>query len=183
MLTGAARFAGDDVADTLAAVHERDARLDALPTTTPARLRALLERCLEKDPQQRLRDIGDARFQLAAIAAEDRDAPAAAPRARARRRASALLAAAVCGAVITGASFGIARWLERPHAPPVYASIDLPDDYVLGEGDVQASLPTRTPMAFTTDGRALVIQAARAGKPQLFLHPSIAGRAADPRNR
>ena len=36
----------------------------ALPTDTPPRIRRLLERCLRKDPKQRLRDIGDARLIL-----------------------------------------------------------------------------------------------------------------------
>src|SRR6185503_13392538 len=35
-----------------------------LPVGTPPPVRRLLERCLEKDPKQRLRDIGDARVEL-----------------------------------------------------------------------------------------------------------------------
>ena len=40
-----------------------------------------------------------------------------------------------------------------------------------GQGAVVnlASLPTRTPMVFTPDGTSLIIQAARSGKPQLFI--------------
>ena len=36
----------------------------ALPATTPAGIRRLLRRCLEKDPTRRLRDIGDARLDI-----------------------------------------------------------------------------------------------------------------------
>ena len=36
----------------------------ALPATTPAPIRSLLRRCLQRDPKQRLRDIADARFQI-----------------------------------------------------------------------------------------------------------------------
>src|SRR5262249_38691179 len=66
---------------------------------------------------------------------------------------------------------GLLAWRGAEHAQPapVYASLDAPPDYVLGEDDALVSLPTRTPMVFTPDGRSLVIQAARAGKPQLFL--------------
>jgi hypothetical protein len=59
--------------------------------------------------------------------------------------------------------------VDRERPTPVYASLDAPADHVLGEDDALVSLPTRTPMVFTPDGRSLVIQAARAGKPQLFL--------------
>ena len=33
-------------------------------------MRRLLRRCLEKDPRQRLRDIGDARLEIDAVARE-----------------------------------------------------------------------------------------------------------------
>ena len=51
--------------------------LDALPPTTPPAIRRLLRRCLERNPKNRLRDIGDARIALGAAArAEDgRDRP------------------------------------------------------------------------------------------------------------
>jgi hypothetical protein len=35
-----------------------------LPENTPPRIQQLLRSCLEKDPRQRLRDIGDARLKL-----------------------------------------------------------------------------------------------------------------------
>jgi DNA-binding winged helix-turn-helix (wHTH) protein/Tol biopolymer transport system component len=63
------------------------------------------------------------------------------------------------------------RSADRQLPTPVYASIDVPAGYVLGESNVPPrSLPTRTPIVFTPDGRSLIIQAARAGKTQLFLH-------------
>ena len=38
--------------------------MGVLPGTTPPRVRRLLERCLAQDPKHRVRDIGDARFEL-----------------------------------------------------------------------------------------------------------------------
>jgi len=64
MLTGRPLFAGDTVTETLAAVMRDDPRLDQLPATTPLIVRALLERCLERDPKRRLRDIGEARIAI-----------------------------------------------------------------------------------------------------------------------
>jgi serine/threonine protein kinase len=64
MLTGRMLFAADTVTETLARVIEREPDLSALPAATPHAVRALLARCLERDPKQRLRDIGEARIAL-----------------------------------------------------------------------------------------------------------------------
>src|SRR6202158_704392 len=62
LLTGKVAFRGETVSDTLAAVLEREPDLQALPRATPAKIRDLLRRSLQKDCQDRLRDIGDARI-------------------------------------------------------------------------------------------------------------------------
>ena len=59
MLTGQRPFTGKDVSDTLAAVLRIDADFDALPDTTPPRVRQVLRACLQKEPKDRVRDIGD----------------------------------------------------------------------------------------------------------------------------
>jgi eukaryotic-like serine/threonine-protein kinase len=64
LLTGRVAFAGETITDSLAAIMTRDLDLDALPTGTPPAVRRLLARCLERDPKQRLRDIGEARIAL-----------------------------------------------------------------------------------------------------------------------
>jgi len=64
MLTGRRPFPGDDLTEVLAKVIEREPDWTALPPTTPAWLRKLLRRCLEKDPKRRLRDIGDALLEI-----------------------------------------------------------------------------------------------------------------------
>ena len=64
MLSGRMAFGGETISDTIARVLERDVDWDALPTSCPVRIRDLLHRCLQKDSRRRLRDIGDARFDL-----------------------------------------------------------------------------------------------------------------------
>ena len=64
MLTGRGPFLGPTVTDTLAAILEREPAWDALPGATPPVIRRLLQRCLEKDPKRRLRDIADARMEI-----------------------------------------------------------------------------------------------------------------------
>jgi len=64
MLSGKMAFDGDTVSDTIAAILDREPDWSTLSADTPRTLRRLIQRCLEKDPKQRLRDIGDARVEL-----------------------------------------------------------------------------------------------------------------------
>jgi serine/threonine protein kinase len=63
-LTGRAAFSRATVSDTLVAVLSTEPAWDALPEATPARIRALLQRCLEKDATRRLPDMGAVRAEL-----------------------------------------------------------------------------------------------------------------------
>jgi serine/threonine protein kinase len=56
MVTGRRPFAGDDLTETLASVVKDQPDLNQ----APEQLRKLLAKCLEKNPRERLRDIGDA---------------------------------------------------------------------------------------------------------------------------
>jgi serine/threonine-protein kinase len=75
MLTGASLFGADTVSDTLAGVLKTEIDLSKLPSATPRALRQLLMRCLERNPKNRLRDIGDARLVLEEIAGGSTDEP------------------------------------------------------------------------------------------------------------
>ncbi len=74
MLTGAKLFAAETAQETLAGVLKTEIDLDALPGDTPAALRRLLRRCLERDPKRRLHDIADARLVIDDLR-EGRDEP------------------------------------------------------------------------------------------------------------
>ncbi len=63
-LTGRKTFGGPTLGDTLVGVLEKEPDWSKLPRETPARVRALLRRCLDKDPRARLRDMGEARIVL-----------------------------------------------------------------------------------------------------------------------
>ncbi len=64
MLGGRRAFEGETLSDTLAAVLKQEPDWSALPTNTPAPVRRLIRRCLEKDPRRRLSAIADARLDL-----------------------------------------------------------------------------------------------------------------------
>ncbi len=64
MLSGRRLFQGETASDTLAAVLRQDVDWTLVPKELPAAFRRLIERCLQRDPKQRLRDIGEARVAL-----------------------------------------------------------------------------------------------------------------------
>ncbi len=63
-VTGKRAFQGDSVAETIAAILRSEPDWTLLPAATPPGVRDLLLRCLEKDPDERLHDIADARIEL-----------------------------------------------------------------------------------------------------------------------
>ncbi len=80
MLAGRRAFEGETVSDTLAAVLRAEPDRAALPADLPPAVRALLDRCLEKNARRRLRDIGEAVVALEDVQA-GRTAAAPAPQA------------------------------------------------------------------------------------------------------
>jgi len=62
MLTGRVAFREDTISDTIAAILGREPEWSALKT--PASLRRVLQRCLEKDPGRRFHDIADVRIEI-----------------------------------------------------------------------------------------------------------------------
>jgi serine/threonine protein kinase len=62
MLTARSAFSGDTISDTIAAILGREPEWSSL--NTPASLRRVLQRCLEKDPRRRFHDIADVRIEI-----------------------------------------------------------------------------------------------------------------------
>lgn len=98
--------------DFIAAILTQEPDWTALPPSTPPNIRRLLKRCLEKDPQLRLRDIGDARIEIdEALAAPEQ--PQEAPRKKSR------LALAALGGIALGAAAAIlVLAILKPGPPP-----------------------------------------------------------------
>ncbi|HSD27585.1 MAG TPA: protein kinase, partial [Vicinamibacteria bacterium] len=64
MLAGRGPFEADTLSDVLVAVLTREPDWAALPAATPARVRDLLKRCLQRSLKSRLHDIADARIEI-----------------------------------------------------------------------------------------------------------------------
>jgi eukaryotic-like serine/threonine-protein kinase len=150
MLTGKMAFHGDAVTDTLAAVLMNDPDWSELPAATPTQLHALLQRCLQKDPKQRLQAIGDARISLEEILSGSPE-PSGVPDAPLWRRT---LPWALFGA--TALAFAILAWVHdtavnRPvPAEAIRLQIPLP---------MKPSLRITGLFALSPDGRQLAFVA------------------------
>jgi Tol biopolymer transport system component len=160
MLSGQRAFKGDDIADTLAAVLRQDIDWTALPPSTPASVRRLIARCLDRDTKQRLRDIGEARIVLADPAAPARDAgavPVLAARQPLWRRAIPVVLSAIVAGVLASA---VMTYLRPAQAPVIVTRFP----FVFGEGQ---SIPAsgRQAIAISPDGA----QMAYAASGRLFL--------------
>jgi len=70
MLTGRRAFEGETVSDTLAAILMKEPDWAALPEQTPAAVRKILRRCLQRDAKLRLHDIADARLEIEELSAQ-----------------------------------------------------------------------------------------------------------------
>ncbi len=64
MLTGERAFDGDNVSDTIVQVLQGEPIWSRLPDDSPPSLVRLLRRCLEKNPNRRLHDMGDAILEI-----------------------------------------------------------------------------------------------------------------------
>jgi Tol biopolymer transport system component len=152
MLTGARLFGGETVPETLAGVIRAEIDLAALPAETPAALRRLLERCLERDPRRRLRDIGEARLLLEQPF-EELTAPATTANAP-RWRERAAWAAAVAGLAVAGwalARSGAAPAIGAAAASPVTRFHLLPPEGI-------AFNSTDGPVMLSPDGSSIVFR-------------------------
>src|SRR5712664_4001853 len=64
LLTGQQAFHGDTPSDMIGSILEREPDWQALPRSTPGKIRDLLRRCLQKDKNLRLQAAGDARIEI-----------------------------------------------------------------------------------------------------------------------
>jgi len=137
LLAGKQAFGGDDVTEALAAVVRGEPNWGALPQATPPHLRRLLERCLQKDPAKRLRDIGDAGLELEAPPERLAFTPA--------RRHVLVLGAVL---VLVAALAALAAWMLKP------STLEAPlRKLELASGKVQPAYGS--PIGMAPDGRKI----------------------------
>jgi serine/threonine protein kinase len=148
LLTGERLFQGEDAAETLAAVIHKQPDLEK----TPPQVRDLLGRCLQKDPKNRLRDIGDARYLMQETAVPTRALPARAP----LPWIVAVLFAAI--ATITG----FVAWKHLREERPALTKLSFPAP---NQG-FEAIFPT---VSVSPDGRRIAFVAIEENRPGVWV--------------
>jgi Tol biopolymer transport system component len=156
MLTGTRAFAGQDVADVLAAVIEREPDFKSLPATTPPAILRVLRRSLEKDHRRRLSDIADARLEIDDAIAEPVAPVAIATKAR---WAVVVVAVVLTAIVVSGLS-------------ALYRRRDVPE-LAINRFEIVTPAPTFDSVSFalSPDGRQLVFIANVRDQQQLWIRP------------
>ncbi|HET8546928.1 MAG TPA: hypothetical protein VFL57_02950, partial [Bryobacteraceae bacterium] len=158
MLAGRRAFDGETASDCIAAVIGREPDWTAIPDTVPRNAIRLLKRCLEKEPLQRLRDIGDARLELDEALDSQVEAE---PMARSKPRVAAVgVAGLLAGASIAAGVYALFR--HPPATPPVtrFAISMVP-------GEVLS--PAGTSVRLSADGAQLAwVGANVTGRTQLY---------------
>ena len=172
MLSGRKAFEGETISDTLASVLTRDPDWGALPAATPARLRDLLRRCLQKDPDRRLHDVADARIEIDEVLAgpsPDSTAAAGLPPEKARRGilAATGIAAALLASVLTWVAVG------RPGPGP----LELARLARLTPPTGRADWPSWSP-----DGSLLAFSSDRSGNFEIYVRRGEGGQDVDVTN-
>ncbi|HUP25842.1 MAG TPA: protein kinase [Thermoanaerobaculia bacterium] len=168
LLTGRHAFPGETASDIVAAILGRQPDWSVLPAATPETVRRLLDRCLDKDPKRRLRDIGDARAEIEDAVTSTTELATPIPgsdrgtgRTRLSRSRSVFrwIAAGMLGVAVGGLGVWSA-WRRAPAmAPPVRFAIH-------AEG--LFSGPVGWVLALAPDGQALVYVGRGEAGNQLF---------------
>jgi hypothetical protein len=179
MLTGRRAFGGSTATEITTAVLEQEPDWSALPDKTPAAVRRLLRRTLEKDPRRRLRDIADARIDLADGMGNGTVAASGSGTARGgtwRLHASWLAVTLVVGAIGLSARFlrpavvddGRATHVTVPLPPltPAIASVAISSD-----GRTLAIATTSGIVIRSLDEAGVRLLAGTAGATGLFMSP------------
>jgi serine/threonine protein kinase len=151
MLTGKRLFAGDTITQTLADVLRGPIDFENLPRATPAAIKSLLRRCLDRNEKSRLRDIGEARV---AIDAQETDESAPGHR-------SPWLAWSVATAALAALVLIYAR--EKPSPPAATLRFQV------------AKGPNANYAVLSPDGRKLAI----ADSGRLWVHSLESGERRD----
>ena len=174
MLAGRPVFTGETTTDILAAVIQREPDWSKLPARVPARIVELLRRCLQAQPKDRLRDIGDARYEIdqALRTAADRSAETPASSATAgsapSRPAASLggrLLWLLAGAAIAAALILIPRAL-RPAPTLVESAVR---SIVLLPAETTLAPSRGSAVALSPDGTRIAFVGRSKGKVQLYL--------------
>ena len=155
LLTGERAFAGESPADTISAILKEDPPqlANAAKVNGPA-LQRVVQRCLEKKPEQRFHSAHDLAYAIDAAASAAGSGIVAAPLERSAARPRSfrwVAAAATLSALAAFALLAVAvrHWTEVPELRALRLALPLPDGVAWQPGPV--------PFAVSPDGEAIAL--------------------------
>ncbi len=159
MLTGKHLFHGETVSDILAGVLKSEPDL----TRVPVQVRRLLKSCLEKDPRQRLHDIGDAKLLL-----EEAPSETAQPVRHSWLGLNSIGWATAALLLALASPLAFVHFRETPPETPVLRATILPPENTTF--DLYRGLGAVAPPALSPDGSRMVFGARdKDGKSKLWV--------------
>jgi Tol biopolymer transport system component len=165
MLVGKQLYSGETIPETLASVMKEAPALEKLPSDTPAAIRNLLRRCLEKDVKRRLQNAGEARIVIEDVlsgaggASQEGLAATVAP-SPIRRLAFPGLVVSTAVLLIALAALAFVHFRE---AAPEQASVRFE---IAPPENANAQVFRLSP-----DGRYIVMRVPEGGRDRLWLRP------------
>jgi serine/threonine protein kinase/Tol biopolymer transport system component len=159
MLAGVRAFRGTDTATIVSSVLTTEPDWSALPPGTPAAIRRLLRRCLQKNPSSRLRHIGDAAIEIddarSGALADDVNAKGAVT----GRRTSPLplMLAAIAALALTASLWLLAARPDTADTPEMRFHVATP------------TTDHPTSLAISPDGRMIAFVASDEGRARLWI--------------
>ena len=175
LLTGKRAFEGETITETIAAVLKSEPDWDALPAAASNTVRLLLSLCFQKDPDDRLRDIGDFRALSTAAALVPTETIGAIKAPFWRR---AIPGAAVGLMVVIAGLILWNSWLPVPETASLRRlSISLPSSYVRNPGELAFPSTAGSSMALSPDSRHLVYIGREEDQEVIFLRVADQSRA------
>ena len=162
MLAGRAAFEGETLGEILGSVFKAEPDWSQLPAETPESIRRLLRRCLQKEPNLRVRDIRDARIEIDDSKSGPPVNSLVVQRASRTRERFAWISA-LLGLVLVAGALALRRAPDASVKPAQFVILPPEGENFTAEIGSQAISP---------DGRQVVFAAAAAdGVPMLWVRP------------
>ena len=158
MLTGRQVFSGETVSDVLASVLKDEPDWAALPGDTPASIRRLLRRCLEKNRKRRLSDVADARLEIEDVLITPASDVPAMPATGSRGGSRNVALSAAAAFLVAGAAAGSAVWIATRPSPARVTRTTIQTSGATAFVNTQRSAGGN--LAITPDGSRVVYTAA-----------------------
>jgi serine/threonine-protein kinase len=181
LLSGSRIFDGETTSDVIGAILHKEPPWNELPQSAPPLVQLLLRRCLSKNRDRRLRDIGDARVDLD-IALHDPTTSGlllaeTVLHARSKRRSRGVAAVVAMLALAVGIGGGMGWMLRKgenaSNSSVIRFAIEIPPPYKL---EFSGGDNART-LSLDPSGTTLAFVAWTGGRGRIFLREFSAGTA------